>query len=260
MKKHLLLFAAATLVGNHTFAQCDPLVILDENFNTFTEFPDNCWETSITAPYFSLTGEGDKAVLFYGFSSADEHYLITPELLAIPTAKRLSYMAQRSGTPGDVSVQVGTLASNTDYTSFVPHGAALLINNTSAEIEYNSITIPAIAGHKYIALKIKAGADHQAMTIDDVKLEDVAPPASLATIPAEFIAVYPNPVEDVLNISMPLYHVTEISVFDVVGRKVASTQPDSGVTIVNLENLSSGVYLLHITAKEGKSISKFVKK
>lgn len=58
--------------------------------------------------------------------------------------------------------------------------------------------------------------------------------------------VYPNPVQDLLNIrtSTP---IDTIAVYDVLGKLVLATTPDSISSTIDMSSLNSGVYLLKVT-------------
>jgi len=58
-------------------------------------------------------------------------------------------------------------------------------------------------------------------------------------------SVYPNPVNDVLNISISENN-TSISIFDVVGKTVSEMELINGNNTLNIENLDPGVYFYSI--------------
>lgn len=72
------------------------------------------------------------------------------------------------------------------------------------------------------------------------------------------LAIYPNPVTDVLNISGG-FSPTSVMVFDLNGRRY-ELPFDSQANTVDLSRLSAGVYLLSIEAEGGKLNKRFIKK
>jgi len=58
-------------------------------------------------------------------------------------------------------------------------------------------------------------------------------------------SVYPNPVNDVLNISISENN-TSISIFDIVGKNVSDMKLINGTNTLNIENLNPGVYFYSI--------------
>jgi hypothetical protein len=75
-------------------------------------------------------------------------------------------------------------------------------------------------------------------------------------IPTPRNGIYPNPARTVLNIVMqlPFAQVATISVYDVAGRKVLEQSAVIGggltQTVLNVENLSGGLYYLKITGRD----------
>ncbi len=71
------------------------------------------------------------------------------------------------------------------------------------------------------------------------------------------IKMYPNPVENILNVSVESNQQKDFSLTltSVDGKRLLSTTANtSGVTVINLENLSAGIYLLNIF-QDGVAIS-----
>lgn len=71
-------------------------------------------------------------------------------------------------------------------------------------------------------------------------------------------SIYPNPVNNVLNISMKNeLTITKVVITDINGRIVIADS--SAISSLNISDLSSGLYLLSIETNEGKGTAKFVK-
>ena len=69
---------------------------------------------------------------------------------------------------------------------------------------------------------------------------------------------YPNPVNNVLNISVKNeMTINNLSITDLNGRVVSSSS--SVINSIDVSDLSSGVYLISIETNEGKGTAKFVK-
>ena len=70
------------------------------------------------------------------------------------------------------------------------------------------------------------------------------------------VSVYPNPVSDVLNIKVPSNIVlNEAMLFDALGRKV-NVSNNNGV--INVSDLSSGIYILNIETSVGELSKKII--
>ncbi len=71
-------------------------------------------------------------------------------------------------------------------------------------------------------------------------------------------AVYPNPVNDVVNISsLNNSEITKVSITDINGRVVREI--NSNVSSISVGDLNAGIYFLKINTAEGVGTSKFVK-
>ena len=73
------------------------------------------------------------------------------------------------------------------------------------------------------------------------------------------LSVYPNPVSDVLNINMIIKGGTEYEVFitDILGSSF--TKVSKNTNVLNVSDLSAGMYFLNIRTKEGVFAHKFTK-
>lgn len=91
--------------------------------------------------------------------------------------------------------------------------------------------------------------------IDDVVF---ASTAGVQDFSADSFRVYPNPVKDILNISTKTA-VDSIEVYDVLGKKVLSTQPDVISPKINMSGLASGAYMVKVTIGNASKTVKIIK-
>jgi hypothetical protein len=75
---------------------------------------------------------------------------------------------------------------------------------------------------------------------------------------AENFSVYPNPVQDVLNINTTSV-VDTINVYDVLGKLVLQSQPDAVSPSIDMSTLSSGAYLVQVTIDNASKTVKVIK-
>jgi len=71
-------------------------------------------------------------------------------------------------------------------------------------------------------------------------------------------SVYPNPVTDILNIRST-NTVDAIAVYDVLGKLVLSTTPDTISPSINMSALTSGVYLVKVTIGDASKTVKVIR-
>ncbi|MCX6270762.1 MAG: C10 family peptidase [Bacteroidetes bacterium] len=74
------------------------------------------------------------------------------------------------------------------------------------------------------------------------------------------IQVYPNPVEDNINLFGTLSGL-QFTIFSLEGKTISNTFCSSGQSfVIPVSNLSSGIYFLTITGPAGKTVKKVIKK
>ena len=80
------------------------------------------------------------------------------------------------------------------------------------------------------------------------------------------ITIFPNPTTGVLNliqehITSDALHVTNIEIFDIYGRKYegAKARKDEGEIVLNITNLSAGIYFVKIRSEMGEVVKKVIK-
>lgn len=73
------------------------------------------------------------------------------------------------------------------------------------------------------------------------------------------VSVYPNPSKGIVNISLPeITEKTTLNLHDIQGRVVLSKETSSTSEVLNIENLSDGVYLLSIESGNLKTTKKII--
>ncbi|MFT6843396.1 MAG: hypothetical protein ACJASR_002174 [Psychroserpens sp.] len=72
------------------------------------------------------------------------------------------------------------------------------------------------------------------------------------------IAVYPNPVNDVLFITSEGNTIEKLTVYSISG--ILVIEVSANADFIDVSNLTEGLYFIEIFSTEGKSIQKFVKK
>ena len=74
------------------------------------------------------------------------------------------------------------------------------------------------------------------------------------------IQVFPNPTNDVLNVSLDKYKIKEISLLDIQGRVILTQSNLLDKNRIDLSNFVAGIYFLNITTFEGTINLRIVKK
>ena len=75
----------------------------------------------------------------------------------------------------------------------------------------------------------------------------------------EGLNLYPNPVNDTLNIDSQ-EEITQLSIFNVLGKLVKTIQPNKTTSSIDLSDLETGIYMVKIEADTKISTQKIIKK
>lgn len=103
---------------------------------------------------------------------------------------------------------------------------------------------------------------------DNIKITALGnvPPEVIALSTNEQLAakfnMYPNPANNVVNITnSENMLVQRVTVYDVAGKQLSTQNFNNEAEIqLNVENLASGTYMLHLQTKQGTAVKKLVKK
>ncbi len=194
-----------------------------------------------------------------GGPTANEDWLISPPIdLTGATGASLSiWVKSMSDSYGLESYRIGvytgsgTPVSSSDFTVISGLGPLSAPYPNWAE-RVQSLT--AYDG-QVIRIGIKCQtSDAYMFMVDDFKV--TATTLSNSDFVSSKIAVYPNPVKDILNISSDELEIQSIVLNDINGRMVKSA---ANLSQINISDLNKGVYFAEITTNEGKSTKKIIK-
>ena len=71
------------------------------------------------------------------------------------------------------------------------------------------------------------------------------------------VNLYPNPVKNILNLNSPTNSITKVEIYSVIGKKVLEFRQN--LDKMNIEELSSGLYLIKIYSDDISFTTKFIK-
>lgn len=92
------------------------------------------------------------------------------------------------------------------------------------------------------------------------KIIELIPKSSSIKLNSEFISVYPNPVNDLVNIEIEGFVSKNIILTDIMGNKIYNSFVSDDLIKVNTSNLVKGLYFIQIETTNGKILTnKFVK-
>ncbi|QDO93980.1 T9SS type A sorting domain-containing protein [Formosa sediminum] len=94
--------------------------------------------------------------------------------------------------------------------------------------------------------------------IDDLKWTCYDAALSIEEDTLSNIKVYPNPMNSTLNIALPNGNATQISIYNMLGKRVISKTIQAN-TSIDTKNLQSGVYILRMTQDNATITKKLIK-
>lgn len=258
MKKTLLSLLIAGL-GAFTYAQCDPVTGINEDFNDIEgQALPECWSQSHPYPNIYLDGEDDKYINVYSFFSGGTTLtFITPELVNEAGEYTLSFDAGpvSGSAPGTTTLVIGTVDSPDNLDSFASLGTSITLTSSIDTYSYN-YTLNGSEG-KYIAFRVTHEANHQVAAFDNIIWQ-----SSLNTIDTATkvkVSAYPNPVINELNLQAET-SIKDVKIFDISGKLLSNVRPENTSSKINFSSFSKGVYIVSVTTANGTENFKIVKK
>ncbi len=242
---------------------CAPKTSLFENFDTYNTGLLNsnapCWGrivTGIASCNINGTGaySGTRHVQQRSISAGDVSIAVLPELSNVNAGTHsLSFKAYCAVNTG--KLDVGYLTNPTDATTFTLIQQLNITNtsytSTTGTSDY-TVAIPnTVPAGARLAIRNTYAASGNAMYYwDDISW---APTVSLGVnevATKHDLVIYPNPFTDTITISEDV-QLQSVSVYDASGKMVKEIK--SSEKIISLHSLSSGVYLIKLTLKNGTS-------
>ncbi|MFP3598088.1 fibronectin type III domain-containing protein [Chryseobacterium sp. SIMBA_029] len=244
---------------------CSAVTDFNENFDSTTivsagNLP-GCWSSigtnsTYARVYASTAVSSPNAMYIYNDGTATG-MAATPEISTLQTGNyALKFKARANFTAGG-TVEIGYLTNPADTSSFVALGSYTSTSATTVD-NYSLDIIGVPAGVNKLVFRHTGGVNAYSILIDDVSYQLKSALATSETKAKDTLKVYPNPFNDVLNIS-DISKVKSISVTDLVGRLVNTIENPS--TALQLGNLKQGMYLVTLNMKDGsKQTIKAIKK
>lgn len=249
-------------IGPLTFStSCNAVTTLNENFNStsFFELP-LCWNSIVrngaSANSAVVVQSGGVAstngLTIYADNSPAgvDVILVTPNLSNMATGNQiLTFVAS-----GSNSLEIGTLNANTSFDSVFTPFQTVPLTESNQTITVNFASYTGI--DTYIGFKIVTGStstSSQYIGLDNIVWETNL---SNEDFDASKALVYPNPVQDILNIKTTK-ELTSVTVYNVMGQEVLSTSHN--LSQIDMSSLSNGAYLVKLNGTTFTETLKVIK-
>jgi len=161
-------------------------------------------------------------------------------------------------TGGTITATLGTLPGDYDLKLLNSAGTQVGISQNGGTTS-ESISYTPAAGTYYAQVYGYNGAN-SATTCYTLKVQLGTATKPVTELVTDAVKIYPNPVIDVLNISIPgKVNNGTIKVVDARGVVITDQKVTNNLQHINVSKLAKGVYLLKVNNNGTDSILKFVK-
>lgn len=124
--------------------------------------------------------------------------------------------------------------------------------------EYSFSFTPSSSGIHYLSFSYNPNLYGSGFIIDDLSVKYKNLSINNAKIEND-IEVYPNPTNDIINISTPNENINQINVYDMLGSLLKSQKGNSDKEQVSIQELPNAIYLLEVKTDKGNKTVKIVK-
>lgn len=73
------------------------------------------------------------------------------------------------------------------------------------------------------------------------------------------LSLYPNPTQDIISINTDIQNITDIEIFDLLGKSVFTTK-DVSTNVIDVSYFNAGVYFMKLSTPSNSVVSKFIKR
>ena len=102
------------------------------------------------------------------------------------------------------------------------------------------------------------GVRRDGFYFDNFEIKGISENLSVSEIEQISSSIYPNPVNNYINIRSKS-EINRIEIYDILGKKILETE-GKNKTGLRLPMLNSGVYIVKLFSKQGRSIHRILKK
>ena len=158
----------------------------------------------------------------------------------------------------NTGVEVGTFSFPNDSWFDVSH--VINLDTDSLFMSVNGVSVysgPFYSGGMLGGVNIYSIDTKHCLYLDDVSMTEGSVGINEADNAIE-LAIYPNPVNNVLNVSAK-ENITNVTIYDMVGKVVKNINTNTLTLSVNTDDLSSGSYLVKVSIGEESKMIKVLK-
>jgi hypothetical protein len=137
-----------------------------------------------------------------------------------------------------------------------------VVYNNPAQNQWITYNIPlsdftSLVNRNHISQLILSSNGTSTVFFDNIYFSNNAP-AGVNDFRETAVAIYPNPVKDVLNIQA-VHQVSNVTVHNALGQQVYQATPETVSASLNVEQLQNGIYSIQIESNGATATKKFIK-
>ncbi|EDP70447.1 CHU large protein; uncharacterized [Flavobacteriales bacterium ALC-1] len=171
--------------------------------------------------------------------------------------------SEAAGTPSEVYILNNEIADETgiDANGYADTSVVTGMDITNDEGAWVTNTFSFTATTTEVVIYVRSNGSVDGMTevfYDNISLQEDAT-ASVDDFLASNVKVYPNPANDFINIESNNAQITEVKLYDILGKQVLS-QYELSNNRLDISDLTSGVYFMKISANGNSITKKVIKK
>ena len=146
----------------------------------------------------------------------------------------------------------------TNFQPVITKTVELGATGTSFEVKAAGINAADKVQYGFTVMGLNANPNNEGFLSGVVVTPDVTVLSVTDELEAIGFTVYPNPVQNTLNVSAGVV-VDAVSIFDLTGREVMRATPNAAAFSLDVNNLNKGMYLVTVKAGEQELTTKLVK-
>ena len=205
------------------------------NLNDFTEANTYYFKNITWAP-FNASYTVDTITFNYNGDLKAENFMVFTSSVSTSASEFNSVSASVIN-----SVSPTVAFSSVSTTAFASVSKTLVDNKTIAPVEFE------LDGNKLVLEKEFGENDNVFVAFNNFVVKaNYVPTVAINTVAAAEFSVYPNPVNDVLNVACEA-GVANVAIFDIAGRMVKVSNED----VINVSDLKAGMYIVKVTDLNG---------
>ena len=171
--------------------------------------------------------------------------------------------SEAAGTPSEVYILNNEISDETgiDANGYADASVVTGMDITNDEGTWVTNTFSFTATTTDVVIYVRSNGSVNGDTevfYDNISLQEAAP-LSVDDFSASNVKVYPNPANNFINIESNVMEITEVALYDILGKKVLS-QNKLVNNRLDISSLTKGVYFMKISANENSITKKIIKK